>query len=562
MHRRNRLQQLSNRALDDALTALVATERACVADILAHLAEVDVRKMYLAEGYSSLYRYATEHLRMTCAAAGHRITAARLVARFPEVYDMVASGALHMAGLKLLSPHLTRANCQELLAAAAGKSKRAIEELLAARYPRSDVLPLMVATSPTSAGARAAGEESTSAGTRAAGESTSAGARAAALPTATSVPLSADSFAISFTIDRACKDKLTQAQALLSHRLPGGDPGAVMSLALDALLTQLRKQRFAVTAAPRAGRARKPGTRYVPAADKREVWERDGERCAFVSEAGHRCTETRWLELHHVAPHARGGAAVAANLQVMCRMHNAHLAEVDFGVDYIKHVKADAVHARRAGRATSEPVPVPADSVSADSVPADPVPDAPVPDAPVPAALIRDATSALRQLGFSASVSRAATAAAAAQLTHTGSLEQLIRDSLRRASALAMRGASAAREPIALYEHQPRGGESARSAPDPRRADRARRTPGPLETPYAAAILGSAGAPGPYESVAANHPQPLAARARLLPRIEDHLSDDGAANRAAAAAHVRAHHAVARLLQTHHAVVRLIAPGE
>ncbi len=446
MHRRNRLQQLSNRALDEELTALVATERACVADILAHLAEVDERKMYLAEGYSSLYRYATEHPHMTCASAGHRITAARLVARFPEVCGMVETGALHVAGLKLLSPHLTHGNCHELFAAAAGKSKRAIEELLAARYPRSDVLSLIVAATPTSTGARAAAAaaESTSAGAHAAAESTSAGAHAATLSAATAVPLSADSFAITFTIDRACKDKLTQAQALLSHRLPGGNPGAVMSLALDALLTQLRKQRFAVTDAPRAGRARKPGTRYVPAAARREVWERDGERCAFVSEAGHRCTETRWLELHHAWPHARGGAAVAANLQLMCRAHNAHRAEVDFGVDYIRRIKADAVRTRGAARDTSDAVP--ADAAPAASVPAD----------SVPAALIRDATCALRQLGFSASISRGATAAAATQLTHEGSLEQLIRDSLRRAASLATVGTSSAREPVALYEHKPR----------------------------------------------------------------------------------------------------------
>ncbi len=444
MHRRNRLHQLSNRALDDALAALVATERACVADILAHLAEVDARRMYLAEGYSSLYRYATEHLHMTCAAAGHRITAARLVTRFPEVCDMVASGALHAAGLKLLSPHLTRANHRKLLAAAAGKSKRAIEELLAARHPRSDVLPLIVATSPTSAGAHAA-----------AAESTSAGAHAAALPTASAVPLSADSFAITFTIDRACKDKLAQAQALLSHRLPGGDPGAVMNLALDALLAQLRKQRFAVTNAPRAGRARKPGTRYIPAGVRRKVWERDGERCAFVSSAGHRCTETRWLELHHMSPHARGGAAVADNLELMCRAHNGYLAEVDFGVEYIRHVKADAVRARGAARAASEAAP------SEAAPPAPCAPSEPVYAGPVPSALIRDATSALRQLGFRASVSRAATAAAAARLTHEDSLEQLIRYSLRRAATLATRSASAAGEPVALYEHRARSTSAA-----------------------------------------------------------------------------------------------------
>ena len=91
----NQPKQLSNRALDDALLALVAQERACIADILAHLAEVDRRKMYVADGFASLFRYAVEHLHMTEAAAGHRITAARLLARFPQIYAN---------GVKLHSP--------------------------------------------------------------------------------------------------------------------------------------------------------------------------------------------------------------------------------------------------------------------------------------------------------------------------------------------------------------------------------------------------------------------------------------------------------------------------
>jgi hypothetical protein len=61
------------------------------------------------------------------------------------------------------------------------------------------------------------------------------------------------------------------------------------------------------------------------------VWRRDGGRCAFVSRAGHRCTERRFLEFHHVRPYARGGEAAPDNIQLRCRAHNGYEAEERFG---------------------------------------------------------------------------------------------------------------------------------------------------------------------------------------------------------------------------------------
>ncbi|HEY8945708.1 MAG TPA: HNH endonuclease signature motif containing protein [Polyangiaceae bacterium] len=81
--------------------------------------------------------------------------------------------------------------------------------------------------------------------------------------------------------------------------------------------------------------------RYVPAAVRREVYARDGRRCAFLSPDGVRCRETRLLELHHVTPHARNGATTTHNLALYCRAHNALAAEHDFGRAFM---------ARRSGR--------------------------------------------------------------------------------------------------------------------------------------------------------------------------------------------------------------------
>ena len=60
------------------------------------------------------------------------------------------------------------------------------------------------------------------------------------------------------------------------------------------------------------------------------MWARDGERCAFVGPAG-RCTEMKFLELHHRIPWVLGGPATIDNLAVRCRLHNVYEAEQVFG---------------------------------------------------------------------------------------------------------------------------------------------------------------------------------------------------------------------------------------
>jgi hypothetical protein len=64
--------------------------------------------------------------------------------------------------------------------------------------------------------------------------------------------------------------------------------------------------------------------------------ERDGLQCAFVGEDGRRCTETAFLEIHHVEAWARGGANTCSNGKVFCRAHNAHEAVREFGAEHME----------------------------------------------------------------------------------------------------------------------------------------------------------------------------------------------------------------------------------
>lgn len=78
------------------------------------------------------------------------------------------------------------------------------------------------------------------------------------------------------------------------------------------------------------------GSRHVPAAVRREVWKRDGERCAHIGIDGRVCGSTHLVQFHHVVPFASGGAATAANISLRCFAHNQAAAVEDFGADVVE----------------------------------------------------------------------------------------------------------------------------------------------------------------------------------------------------------------------------------
>jgi 5-methylcytosine-specific restriction endonuclease McrA len=157
-------------------------------------------------------------------------------------------------------------------------------------------------------------------------------------------PLSLDSYRVQFTVPRQTYEKLRRVQDLLRHQIPNGNLAAIFDRALTLLLRETEKKKIGLASGrdrsspPTArkssrehSRSGPPGrSRRIPAGVRREVWRRDGGQCAFVSESG-RCSETGFLEFHHVLPFASGGAATVENIQLRCRSHNSHEAQEYFG---------------------------------------------------------------------------------------------------------------------------------------------------------------------------------------------------------------------------------------
>jgi len=329
---------IDNDQLLQDLSDLVIKERHATACVLAHISEVDARKLYLDQACSSMFVYCVERLRLSEGAAYRRITAARAGRRFPIIFEKLGHNQLHLTSITLVSSHLTAENHRDLLDEVGCKSKKEIEKILARRFPKPDVVPTLRALpqrlpeQPLPTEPRSPAENPCATATQ---------QRASSVPTRSAEvlePLSPRRFKLQVTLDQSACEKLEQAQALLRHRYPRGEFEHILNAALDALLEKTQKERFALgQRSRRQGVAREgsgrcgPDSRHIPNRIKREVLTRDGERCTFRDRRGQRCKETGMLELHHIKPFARGGPSTTDNITVYCRAHNQHAAERDFG---------------------------------------------------------------------------------------------------------------------------------------------------------------------------------------------------------------------------------------
>ena len=329
-------EMMSDREVVARLEELLREERRVTAAVLAHLGEVEARRLYLPAACPSMFVYCTRVLGMSEDQAFKRIRAARAVRRYPMVGEAVADGRVHLSGVVLLAPHLTDDNAAELVGEASGKSKVEIEVLLARRAPKADVPERLerLAEQAELAELVAAGQSDQVVVPEPGGQVAPGPARRAAKV----APLSPERFALQVTIGEATRGKLVWAQALMRHQVPSGDLAEVLDHALDALLEKVEARKFGKVKKARAAKA-SGSRRYVPREARRRAAARDGERCSFVGEDGRRCEEAGFLELDHVVPVAQGGEA-SDGVRILCRSHNQYEAERLLGREAVEAGKA------------------------------------------------------------------------------------------------------------------------------------------------------------------------------------------------------------------------------
>ncbi|MEI9950186.1 MAG: hypothetical protein WDO74_14720 [Pseudomonadota bacterium] len=279
-----RLNALADDELLAGLSSIVGRRNQITAEFLAYLAELDERQLFLDLGFASLFEYCVEALGLCESTAGRHIAAARVCRNHPEVFALVASGALHASALSLLRKHLTPENAGELFELCARRSARKVEELLAARFPRPDVrdlvrrlpaqtgLTLDVGCDPEKVPMEEPSPELPAESSLELQQKTSLEPRLRE-PLAASglaeepkprrlAPLSADRYGVHFTADCEFRELLERVRGLAGHRLPSGDLMTLLKRGLEAYERELTRERFALGRKP--GRSR--GVAAAPSA--------------------------------------------------------------------------------------------------------------------------------------------------------------------------------------------------------------------------------------------------------------------------------------------------------
>src|ERR1044072_7935618 len=96
------LRHLTDETLLRDLNALVAHDRTTTVALVAHLSEVDLRRLYRPRGFSSMFQYCIRELGMSEDVAWRRIITARLARRVPRTFPALAGGRLPVSGVGLL----------------------------------------------------------------------------------------------------------------------------------------------------------------------------------------------------------------------------------------------------------------------------------------------------------------------------------------------------------------------------------------------------------------------------------------------------------------------------
>lgn len=272
------LQSLKDGELLERTLDLSREERRITSSLIEHLREVNRRKLYCDIGCGSLFQYCIRILKMSEGSAQRRIDAMRLTEALPEVKAKIESGELTLSvasRVQTFARMEPQAPLRELVRAVEGRSFRDAEKEL-----------LKLSSVP---------ERHTPERVR-------------------QVAPALSSITVHVTDEQLAR--FEAARAKLAHINP--------QLSWIELFDELAK-RFLKEPAPRRSASPTVGNGRRPSAGlKREVTQRDGERCM-------NCGSAWALELDHKTPWAFGGQTTAENLRVLCRNCNQRAAIKAFG---------------------------------------------------------------------------------------------------------------------------------------------------------------------------------------------------------------------------------------
>ena len=345
--------------------------------ILDHLREIEARSLHLRRGFGSLFDYAMRELGYSEAAAWRRIKTMRLCARTPGARARLEDGTLTLSAAAQLQHAFERQERSRTqrrrspggAASAGSATPQAGSPPAAAAGPVEPpaAVPVLDVSARQALVDQAAGKSTRQVMQLLAGVDPEL-----AMPAERLRPLGGGRFELKVVIDAECQRGLEQLKGLLSHADPSMTYGALVGRLVKEALDRhdpgrptgprgngrrparaertspaksvARTGRGVTSPAKPSARPASNGTspakapeqparpatsaaksRAIPAASKREVWQRDQRCCSYVDpQTKRRCRSRHLLQIDHVVPYALGGGADPDNLRLLCAAHHRH----------------------------------------------------------------------------------------------------------------------------------------------------------------------------------------------------------------------------------------------
>ena len=292
------------------IPAKVKTEREATAAVLELLAEIDSRKLYLKEGYNSMYSYLTIGLSYSEGAAQRRIECARALKSNNKVRDKLRSGDISLTTLSMVSREMLKKDKPELLEEISGKSKKEVEKIVLKHKPASNKTKESIKTIKVK-------------------KEVNQGFKNHHRQNVNSEDTE-NRLKLSFSVLEETQGLIDEAKQILSGKFP---KGAKLEDLFVAGLNALVKEHRAKTKSlgTKKSRGSKKGSRHIPAKVRKAVLERDKYQCSYIGENGKACCSKWNIEVDHVTPFSEGGEHTPQNLRVLCGAHHQYVTEKKFG---------------------------------------------------------------------------------------------------------------------------------------------------------------------------------------------------------------------------------------
>jgi 5-methylcytosine-specific restriction endonuclease McrA len=265
-------------------------------ELFACLVEVDKHRVYLLFGATSLFDYGTRVLKLSEAVTYNFVSVVKKSREVPELKQEVLSGGLAVSKARKLVSVVTKDNQIALIEFAKQATYRDLDRKIAELNPK-----------PAVANLKSSGKEQET---------------------------------LHLTMNSKTAEKFRRMQDLLStksRRAVGLNEclEQVLDLALEKLdpiakarRALARKQVSPDAERPKTRRATSESTTKVkkpPSDVVHKVMLHDQAQCTHMHSTGERCSNRRWLEIHHKESRVFGGDHHPENLRLLCSVHHRQI---------------------------------------------------------------------------------------------------------------------------------------------------------------------------------------------------------------------------------------------